>query len=183
MLGKAQEAWFNQQVTQAKAPWNLIAQSTLFGKRDFKIGPGERFWNDGWDGYAPARERMLKVLASNTQAMPVMIGGDVHANWVGHISSDYDAPNAPRIGVEFTGAGISARGASDGNKAVSRLLGENPHFVFADQERNGYGVLELTPKQLTTTLRVVDDAARKDTAVSTLAQFVVQAGNAAVIRN
>jgi len=56
-------------------------------------------------------------------------------------------------------------------------LAENPHFVFADAERKGYGVVEFTPKQLTTTLRVVDDVTRQDTRIETLARFVVQAGH------
>jgi alkaline phosphatase D len=37
-------------------------------------------------------------------------------------------------------------------------------------------VVELTPRTLTTTLRVVDDVTRADSGVQTLARFVVQAG-------
>jgi len=36
--------------------------------------------------------------------------------------------------------------------------------------------VELTPRKLTTTLRVVSDVTRADSGVQTLAQFVVQAG-------
>ena len=52
--------------------------------------------------------------------------------------------------------------------------------MFADSERRGYGVVELTPRQLTTTLRVVSDVTRPDSRIETLAQFSVQAGHAVI---
>jgi alkaline phosphatase D len=65
---------------------------------------------------------------------------------------------------------------------VPERLAENPHFVFADARMRGYGVVEFTPAQLTTTLRVSDDVTRKDSGISTLAQFVVNSGRAVVQR-
>ena len=66
----------------------------------------------------------------------------------------------------------------DPTTAAGSTIGwrENPHFVFADAERRGYGVVEFTPKRLTTSLRVVDDVTRRDTAIETLAKFSVEAG-------
>jgi alkaline phosphatase D len=61
-------------------------------------------------------------------------------------------------------------------------LAENPHFVFADAKFRGYGVAEFTPKQLTTSLRVIDNVRAKTTTPSTLAQFVVPAGKAVIER-
>ena len=110
----------------------------------------------------------------------VVLGGDVHANWVGHVKADYADPASASIGVEFCGTSISSHGGT--NDKLAEQLGENPHFVFADRERRGYGVVEFTPKQLTTILRVVDDVTRADSGVSTLAEFVVQAGRAQVER-
>jgi alkaline phosphatase D len=48
--------------------------------------------------------------------------------------------------------------------------------VFADRERRGYGVVEFTPKQLTTTLRAVTDVTQPDSGIETLAKFAVQRG-------
>ena len=180
MLGAEQEAWFKAQASSSTAPWNLIAQSTLFGQRNNKVGEGQSFWNDGWDGYGPARARVIEALAANKIAMPVMIGGDIHANWVGHIKSDYQKTESPTIGVEFCGAGITARGG--GNDGLPARLASNPHFLFADQERNGYGVLEVTPKQLNATLRVVDSVTKSDSTIQTLASFTVLSGRPEVLR-
>jgi alkaline phosphatase D len=43
-------------------------------------------------------------------------------------------------------------------------------------------VLEFTPRQLTTTLRVVDDVTRQDTRIETLARFEVEAGQSVINR-
>ena len=55
-------------------------------------------------------------------------------------------------------------------------LARNPHFIFADAERKGYGVAEFTPRQMTATLRVVDDVTQPETKIETLAKFAVQRG-------
>ena len=174
LLGAAQEQWLDQSLQQASPGWNLICQQTLFGMRDSKSGSGQSLWNDGWDGYPASRRRLTDSLVKHTVANPVILGGDVHENWVGHVKVDYDAPNSATIGVEFCGTSISSRGG--GNANVPDRLARNPHFIFADGERKGYGVVEITGSQLTTTLRVVDDVTRKDARVETLAQFTVEAG-------
>ena len=182
MLGKQQEAWLDAQfaAAQGNTVWNVIGQQTLFGTRDFSPGASRRLWNDGWDGYGAARHRLTDALRRHAVANPVLLGGDVHENWVGHVKADYADPASASIGVEFCGTSISAR--SEGGARTAEWLAENPHFVFADGRRKGYGVAEFTPARLTTTLRVVDDVTRRDTTVETLARFVVQAGRAVVER-
>jgi alkaline phosphatase D len=61
-------------------------------------------------------------------------------------------------------------------------LAKNPHYVFAENEKRGYGVCELTPAGLKTTLRVVDDVNKSDSGISTLATFAVQIGKPTVER-
>ncbi len=174
LLGAAQERWLADALARGSHGWNLIAQQTLFGLRDLKPGPGQRFSNDGWDGYAPARTRLTDALQRHAVANPVLLGGDVHANWVGHVKADYTRPNSATLGVEFCGTSITSHGGS--NDKLDRVLAENPHFVLADRERRGYGVVELTPRQLTTTLRTVTDVIRPDSGVETLATFAVRQG-------
>ena len=181
MLGQSQERWLEAELGKAasrQTGWNVLGQTSLFGQRDFLKGPGQRLWNDGWDGYASARTRLTDALRKNAVANPVLLGGDVHENWVGHVKADYADAASPSIGVEFCGTSITSRSA--GNAKIPESLAENPHFVFADSERRGYGVVELTPRRLTTTLRVVSDVTRADSGIETLAQFSVQAGRAVI---
>jgi alkaline phosphatase D len=183
MLGAQQESWLDKEWGSAagKAPgWNVVGQQSLFGQRDFRPGPGQTFWNDGWDGYAAARTRFTDSLRRNAVANPVLLGGDVHENWVGHIKADYADAGSVTMGTEFCGTSITSR--SGGNAKIPDTLAENPHFIFADSERKGYGVVELTPQSLTTTLRVVDDVTRADSGVQTLATFAVRAGKPMIER-
>jgi alkaline phosphatase D len=182
MLGAEQEAWLDERFARAagEGGWTLLAQSTLFGPRDLRRGEGQSFWNDGWDGYAPARERLIGSLRKHRVANPVLLGGDLHENWVGHVrADDADGPR-PNVGVEFCGTSISSR--SGGNARMAELLAENPHFVFADAERKGYGLLELAPKQMSVALRVVDDVSARQSGIGTLATFAVQAGTSRIER-
>jgi alkaline phosphatase D len=84
------------------------------------------------------------------------------------------------VAVEFCGTSITSR--SGGNDKMAERLARNPHFVFADGERKGYGVCEFTPKRMSTVLRVVSDVAKKDAGIETLASFVVEAGTAKIER-
>jgi alkaline phosphatase D len=177
LLGAQQEQWLNQSFAQARNDprvWNVVAQQTLFGRRDYRAGPGRYLWNDGWDGYSAARQRMTQSMQSNALNNPVLIGGDVHENWVGHVLADAYKDDSAPVGVEFCGAGITAR--AGGNSKIAERLKENPHFVFADGERKGYGVVEFTSKQIQTELRVVDDVRQPITKIETLAKFAVEAG-------
>jgi alkaline phosphatase D len=177
LLGMPQERWLDQQFERAGQAWNVIGQQTLFGQRDFRPGPGRILWNDGWDGYPGARTRLTDSLRRHAVANAVLLGGDVHQNWVGHVKADYLDATSPALGVEFCGTSITSR---SGDGKTAEQLAENPHFVFADARHRGYGVAEFTPARLTARLRVVDDVTRPATNIGTLARFEVQAGRPVV---
>ncbi len=187
MLGAVQEQWLGAEFEKSatrQPSWNVLGSQSLFGQRDNQAGAGQSFFNDGWDGYPAARTRLTQAMQKHTLKNAVFLGGDVHENWVGHVKADYAqtpaAQNSANLGVEFCGTSITS--SSNGQAKVPERLVENPHFIFADAQYRGYGVAEFTPKQLTTTLRVVDDVKRKETQVSTLAQFAVASGRAVVER-
>lgn len=181
LLGSAQEAWLDTAFARAGPGWNLVAQQTVFGQRDVGRRGGRYLWNDGWDGYAGARTRLTDGLRRHAVANAVLLGGDVHENWVGHVKADYAQAHSPSLGVEFCGTSITSRASGHNDKLPERLA-LNPHFVFAESEHRGYGLAEFTPARLTTTLRVVYDATLPDARVSTLARFEVAAGQPRVER-
>jgi alkaline phosphatase D len=178
MLGAAQEQWLDAQLAASGGSWTVLGQSTLFGRRDQRPGEGQLLWNDGWDGYAMARQRLTQSIEGRGVKNAVLFGGDVHENWVGHVKADYGRAESASVGVEFCGTSISSRSRAP-DKAAERLA-ENPHFVFADGHARGYGVADFTPHLLTVRLRGLEDATRQDSGVRTLASFAVQAGQARV---
>jgi alkaline phosphatase D len=179
MLGSAQERWLGESLNRSKADkgWQIIGQSTVFGPRDFRVGPGQLFSNDGWDGYTAARKRLTDTLGAQQAPNVVLLGGDIHANWVGHVLADYAKPASKAVAVEFCGTSITSNASND--KTAERLA-ENPHFVFADAEFRGYGLADFTPGQLSVSLRVVDDVRSPKAQVKTLAKFAVQAGRSVI---
>ncbi|HYF18480.1 MAG TPA: alkaline phosphatase D family protein [Ramlibacter sp.] len=180
LLGAAQEQWLEQAFAQAGPGWTVIGQQTLFGQRDLQPGAGEVLWNDGWDGYRPARRRLTDALQRHAVANPVFLGGDVHEHWVGHVKADYGRPDSAVVGVEFCGTSVTSRPGSPERTAIR--LKENPHFVFADGLHRGYGLVDFTPQRLTATLRGLDDATVPFAQARTLATFVVEAGRKRLVR-
>ncbi len=173
-LGAAQERWLDGAFGEAGQGWTVLAQQTVFGLRDLQPGPGQLLSNDGWDGYPAARQRLVDGLRRHRVANPVLLGGDLHEHWVGHVLAEPARPDSPAVGVEFCGTSITSKARRV--ERVPAVLAENPHFVFADALHRGYGVVELRPGRLEATLRGLDDATREDAALLTLARFAVEAG-------
>jgi len=180
LLGAEQERWLEARLAAGGATWTLLGQATLFGQRDFARGPRRLLWNDGWDGYPAARQRLLGALQQHRPANPVLLGGDVHENWVGHVKADYRRPDSEALGVEFCGTSLTSR-PSEVDRLPQRLAA-NPHFIHADAARRGYGLAEITPARLEVSLRTLEDVTKRDSAIGTEARFVVQAGRAVVER-
>jgi alkaline phosphatase D len=107
-------------------------------------------------------------------ANPVFLGGDVHEHWVGHVKADYEDPRSASIGVEFCGTSITSRPGRP--ERIPVLLEENPHFVYGESRWRGYGIVDFAPSKLDATLRAVEDVAKPDAGVFTLAKFRVEAG-------
>jgi alkaline phosphatase D len=180
LLGAAQEQWLDAQLAAGGAGWTLLGQATLFGARDFRPGPGQMLWNDGWDGYAAARARLVQSLQRHAPANPVLLGGDIHENWVGHVKADYARPESAAVGVEFCGTSLTSRPIQP--EHIAERLADNPHFVHADASGRGYGIAELTAGRMEVSLRVTDDVERPDPAMKTQARFAVAAGRPVVER-
>jgi alkaline phosphatase D len=177
MLGAQQERWLEAEWSRAaskESGWNVVGQQSLLGQRDFHPGRA-RFCGTTAGMAMRRRARALPTPCKNTPS-------PTRSCWAATCTKTGSATSRPitpmpasaSVGTEFCGTSITSR--SNGNAKIPDYLAENPHFVFADSERKGYGVVELTPGKLTTTLRVVDDVTRADSGVQTLAQFAVQAG-------
>ncbi|RYF28217.1 MAG: alkaline phosphatase [Comamonadaceae bacterium] len=178
MLGADQERWLAQGLAQDAASgvrWSVLAQQTIFSQRNYAQRPLARYGVDTWDGYPASRQRVLDALRSAQPRNAVFIGGDIHQNYVCRVLADFADPQAPVIASEFCGTSISSASSVTLQQA-QRIADANPHVLLARPDRRGYAVAEVTPARWTTTLRVVDDVARADSGVATLAQFVVDDG-------
>jgi alkaline phosphatase D len=175
LLGATQERWLADGWDGAR-PWNLLAQQTLMARfsRDDAAAGGGTYWTDGWDGYAPARNRLLGTVADKHVPGVVVLGGDVHANYVADLKADFDDPKSPVVASEFCGTSISSLGLAQAK--VQAALPFNPHIKLGRSDRRGYMRFTLDDKQLQARLQVLDDGRDPASGIGTLARFVVEAG-------
>ena len=87
MLGDRQERWLESRLRRNRARWTVLANQVMVTELDHDPGPGTVHWQDSWDGYPAARQRMLEALT--TQRNPIIITGDWHSTFVNDIKFDY----------------------------------------------------------------------------------------------
>jgi alkaline phosphatase D len=183
LLGHAQERWLNEG-WDTQRPWNLLAQQTLMARasRQAVASPGTgpdtgrdtgRYWTDGWDGYAPARQRLLTAVAERGLRGVVALGGDVHAHFVANLKADFDDPRSPTVASEFCGTSISSNGQPQAQ--TNAMLPHNPHLLYGRSDQRGYVALTLNSQLLQAELMTVQQPWNPLSPVDVAARFVVDA--------
>ena len=174
LLGAPQEAWLERALAQSGAAWNILTQQTLMARLDRKLGPEREFWTDAWDGYPAARRRLLEQIAARRTANPVVIGGDVHMNWVADLKTDFDDEKSPVVATEFCGTSITSQGGSQ--KMIDALLPENPHMKFGRSDQRGYVRASIGGGRLLAELVGLETVKKPDAKTEILARFAVEDG-------
>jgi alkaline phosphatase D len=173
-LGMAQEQWLDAGLAadarDGRTRWSVVAQQTLFSPRHYPSGVVS---TDSWDGYPGARARLLQAVAQHAPRNTVLLGGDIHQNYVCRVLADAARPESAAVASEFCGTSISSRSGTTQDK-VDAVVRHSPHVLLARCEQRGYGLADITPARWTTTLRVLDDPLREDSGASTQARFVVE---------
>ena len=176
LLGAAQEKWLADGWALDR-PWNLLGQQTLMARFAWEDPAGDakgQYWTDGWDGYPAARSRLLGTVAERKVPGVVVLGGDVHANYVADLKADYDDAKSAVIASEFCGTSISSLGLQQSR--IDDALRFNPHVHHGRADKRGYVKLSVTAKETRAELRELDDARQIDSAIRTGSRWVVEAG-------
>ena len=172
LLGAAQERWLAEGWDPSR-PWNLLAQQSLmarFSWTDPARGDGT-YWTDGWDGYPAARQRLLDVVAQRRVPGVVVLGGDVHSNYVADLKADWDDADATVIATEFCGTSITSTSLPQARLDAARSF--NPHIRYGRSDERGYLRFALDAKQLHVQVRVVENVLDPASGVRTAARFQV----------
>ena len=174
MLGRAQERWLENALSESRARWNVLAQQTRMARFDQKPGPGRRAWTDGWDGYPAARRRLLDYLVAQRVANPVVMGGDVHNFQLADLKLDFDDTAAPVVASEFVGTSITSQGWAQAR--LEKFLPDNPHLKLVESRYRGYLRVEVSDKEMRVDLRAMESVATRDAACRTHSTWVVEDG-------
>lgn len=175
MTGWQQERWLLEGLERSQTRWNVIAQQVLMAELDHKIGAGKIFWNDSWDGYPLARQRILDRIVNRKVSNPVVITGDWHSTFVNDIKLNFNNPKSLTVAAEFVAPSLTSNGdAQVYGPYYGPMIPENPHIKFFDGDRRGYFRVNLNHKRWQTDLRIVTTVSRPDAPVYTFASFVVE---------
>ena len=159
MLGAEQEQWLGDQLAASTATWPVIAQQTVMTG----LRLSDAILNyDQWDGYGPARDRLLQQAAAKERA--IVLTGDIHLAGVGRL---------PGVGIEFVTASISSQGNVD--PALQPILDQFVDVVASELLHRGYTRHTVTPTTWTAEYRTVDDVLQTASPVSTWRTFRVAA--------
>jgi alkaline phosphatase D len=182
ILGERQREWLFDGLARSGTAWNALAQQVPVAFVDRTPGPAVGVSMDKWTGYEFERRRLLAHLRDRKIVNPVVMTGDVHANWANEVSADPERLDAPAVATEFVGTSITSTG--DGVERPANLdviLTENPGVKFHNAER-GYVRCEVTPAAWRTDFRTVPYVSRRGAPLNTRASFVVESGRAKLNR-
>lgn len=187
LTGARQEHWLRGNLDSSRARWNVIAQQVMMSRTRFPNPlpniPAPFITNlDQWDGYAPARSRLLTFLAENGVHNPVVLSGDIHSTWMNDLVLDPADPDAKVIASEFVSTSISSSfpTAYDG-PIKATLAALNPKTRYFDGSRRGYLRVHVDRDRWLTEARTVDSIATRTSPVSTTARFAVADGTPGVV--
>ena len=174
VLGDAQENWLDQGLGSAATTWNLLAQQIIVMPVDFREpGAGDaQFATDLWDGYRPARKRLIDSIRKHDLSNVVIATGDHHRHLVGSVPENDEQLDGRKVAVEFQAASISSEGNGNGESGLDHMMRNNPHFnLYTD--RRGYHLFDITPERWQTDVKIMDQVEAPGGKISTLASFVV----------
>ncbi len=179
MLGRQQEQWVARGFEHSSARWNVVAQQLLIAQLEHAtIQPGW-FWNDAWDGYPLARQRLLTEIVDAKLRNPVFLTGDWHSTFVNDLKLDFKDPGAKTIATEFVTPAITTGG--DGTPYgpyYAPMIPYNPHIKYYEGDRRGYFKATVTPKRMRLDLRFVTSVENPTGTGYTEGSWVVEDGQA-----
>ena len=178
MLGAAQEAWLMQGLAGSTRRWKILGQSTQMSSSGVATPLGRSSFNDAWDGYPLARERLLSGLADMRLQNALVLGGDVHMNVAANLRVRPNDEQSPIVASEIVTTSVTSRGM--GESLLASIRDNNPDIRHARSDERGYTLLEVRPEGVLATFRATPHPVQPDSVLRDQARFEVVAGRAGV---
>ncbi len=183
MLGAEQESWLYRGLARSRAQWDILASNVMLARLDHDGPEGTRLWNDAWDGFPAARQRLIRAWDRAGTRNPVVITGDWHSTFVNDIHADFDRPGTPVVATEFVGTSIATNGdRTPYGPYYGPMIPFNPHIKFFDGDRRGHVRVSLDRHRFRADLKMVRTVTRPDAAQYTFASFAVRDGRPGAVR-
>ena len=183
MLGRDQERWLSRNFHEASARWNFIGQQLLIAELEHTLPeyPDERYWNDAWDGYPLARQRMLQDVVQSELSNPVFLTGDWHSTFANDLKLDFKDPTSPTVAAEFVTPAITTGGDDTPYGPYYRpMIPHNPHIKYYEGDKRGYFMATVTPTHTQLDLRFMNTVENAAGTGATARTFIVENGRPGV---
>ena len=177
MLGAEQEQWLLDSLTASTAAWNVIGNQAVMADATFN---GAVLNYDQWDGYQPARTRLLQAIDEAAIGNLVVVTGDIHLAAVAQLRNGAAGVGSP-VGVEFVTTSI----ASNGNIGddLTEVLRSFPDLIDAELAHRGYCLHTVTPERWIAEYRMVTDVDDADSDVTVYGTYTVESGSSTVTKS
>jgi len=155
----------------------VLANPVMVAPYDNLAGDQQRVSMDQWSGYPAARDRLLRAIAQSAPNRTVVLTGDIHANWVNELRTDFRRAERAPVAAEFVGTSISSGGDGSSESVLSTpaIRAENPHVKW-QQSRRGYMRCTVGADAWTTEYRTVPYVTRPDAPLETPTRWRVTRG-------
>ncbi len=179
MLGPPQEQWLLNNLRRSDARWNFVGNQVLMAELDHDgHAPGDDlFWNDSWDGYPAARNRITEFLKDERIRNAVILTGDWHSTFANDVKENYEDPRARTVAAEFVTPSVTSNGDAEVyGPYYGPMIKFNPHIRFFDGDRHGSMKARLRRDELEVDWRIADKVGDPNARVRTLRTFAVESG-------
>jgi alkaline phosphatase D len=160
LLGSDQEEWLTAALgdsQQRGATWRVLGNQVMFAETKHPLR-GNILNADQWDGYQPARQRIVSYVKTEGIENLVVLTGDIHTSWAFELAenpfevANYD-PNtgSGSYGIELICPAVTSQGLEgDENETAAPVLlpMSNPHLKWVNVVRKGYVLVDVTDERL-----------------------------------
>jgi alkaline phosphatase D len=201
-LGPAQKAWLLDALHRSRAPWRLLANSSVMAptwapdlpeaakpaliKLKLVTADGLGPDSDQWDGYPAERDEILATFAEPEVGDVVVLSGDVHVGLALELRRDPMDAITPPVAVEFVTSSLTSQnlgekmGWTGRDEAVPHeraLVEALPYVQWCDLDGHGYVVVDVTPERVIGEWWLVDTIRRRTDGERRASAWMVRRGD------
>jgi alkaline phosphatase D len=178
ILGENQRNWLFEELKNSEAQWKLIGQQVIFSELNVGWANPldktqlEDYFLDIWDGYPADRQRVINFIEKEKLDNIVFLTGDFHSSFANEVTANPLDENqynpmtgSGAVAVEFVTPSITSSNFDEAaTKYRARKVEQclikpcwfpflsfsdpNPHIKYADLDRNGFMLLDITKEKV-----------------------------------
>jgi alkaline phosphatase D len=183
-LGPQQLGWLKNRLARTDKRWKVLGNQLMM--MAFDVAPGVPVVQDSWEGYQAERTELTEHIVGEGVDNVIAVTGDIHTFFTGTVTTTGRIGGTPAA-TEFVGGSITSLGVKETLAPVpvqnleAAIVANDPHMIYADFDRRGYGVLTLDQDKATCEYKAADTLT-EGAPTELLASFEVPAGSLDVQR-